>query len=110
MFAVVFAQFVGDGVLAFAFGNTLNRSAHDKVEALFREHLLEGLLNVAVHARGDHVEEFNNGHISAEAFVDRTQFEADDACADHNHRFRDRFQGQCASRCDNGFFVHFDTR
>ena len=108
MFAVVFAQFVGDGCFGFGGFGRLDRRPHDEFQALFLQQFLELLLHFAVHAGGDDIQEFDDGDLGPEPFVDRPQFQPDDACADHDQllwHFAKR-QGACGG--DDRFFVDFD--
>ena len=80
-----------------------------KVDALFGEHLLEGLADFRVHAGGDLVEVFEHRHLGAEAGVDGAEFEADDAGADDDQFLGDLGQLERAGGGDDDLLVDLDA-
>ena len=108
--AVVLAQLVGDLGLGFHRFDALNGGAHDGVQALFLEHLVEVLLHFAIHAGGDMVEIFHDRHLGPKAGIDRAQFQPDDAGADDDQFLGHLGQFQRAGGGDDGFLVDLDAR
>ena len=80
-----------------------------ELKALFLEHALELLGDLAVLAWQDAVEELDHRHLGAEPPPDRTQFEPDHAGADDDQLFGNLGQGQRAGRGDDRLLVDLDA-
>ena len=98
MFAVVLAQLVGDLGLRLRGLHLRHRCAHGELKPLLREDLLELLLDLGIHARGDVVKEFDDLHLCTQTLVDGAHLEPDHARADDDHLLRHLRQGQRAGR------------
>src|SRR6185437_5073971 len=79
-------------------------------EALLRQHALQVLRQLAIHAGDDAVEELDDRDRAAEATPDRTHLEADIAAADHHQALRYGGESQRAGRGDDGLLVDLDPR
>ena len=65
---------------------------------------------LAIHARQNAVQEFNNGDFGTQTTPDGTKFQTDDASTNHNHLLRHFRKSQRTGRRDDFFFVNFNTR
>src|SRR5215216_3195083 len=78
-------------------------------KALLFEHALELLCDLAIHARQDAIEEFDDHDLSAEPFPDRAKLKPDHARADDQKLLRHFFQRQRAGRRHDALLVDLDA-
>ncbi|EGE56106.1 hypothetical protein RHECNPAF_750070 [Rhizobium etli CNPAF512] len=82
--------------------------AEMEIDALLGEHALKLFRDFAVHAAEDGIEIFDDGDLGAEPRPDRAEFEADDAAADDDQRFRHLVERDAAGGRDDGLFIDLD--
>ncbi|KIR13072.1 hypothetical protein PFLU4_58270 [Pseudomonas fluorescens] len=76
-----------------------------ELDALFAQGSLQGLAGLAIYPRADAIEVFDHGHLGTQAPPDRTQFEADDAGADHHQMSGHLTQGQGAGGVEDTLVI-----
>ena len=81
-----------------------------ELEALLLEQTLELLGDLAVHARQDAIEEFDDDDFGAQPTPDRAELKADDAGADDDQLLRRRGEVERAGRGDDDLLVDLDAR
>mmetsp|Transcript_7987 Transcript_7987/g.27120 ORF Transcript_7987/g.27120 Transcript_7987/m.27120 type:complete len:361 (+) Transcript_7987:292-1374(+) len=81
-----------------------------ELDALLGEGPLEGLGDLVVQARGDAVQELDDGHLGPEAPPHGAHLKADHARANNRHLLGDGLEVQGARGGDDGLLVHRDGR